>query len=179
RSKRDWSSDVCSSDLRFEHLGIADDRSGLPERADEILSLWQIDTGFTADRRVDLSKECRGDVNHRNATVVHRGRETRGVGDDTAADGYHAITPGESPLCPVTAEVLDGAQIFSVSTSRQGEDAVVDVGIDGDRNVVRGHDRRTFDAGRQDFGETVAGPMSHQDRVGPVTERDVEFDHGR
>src|SRR5699024_11399017 len=96
RSKRDWSSDVCSSDLRFEHLGIADDRSGLPERADEILSLWQIDTGFTADRRVDLSKECRGDVNHRNATVVHRGRETRGVGDDTRSEERRAGKRGRS-----------------------------------------------------------------------------------
>ena len=111
---------------------------GLPEGADQVLALGQVHAGLAADGGVDLAQQRGGHVHHRDAPVVDRGGEPGGVGDHAAADGHHAVAPGEAPPGPVPAQVLDGAEVLAVLALAHGEHAVLDAGVDRRRGSTPG-----------------------------------------
>ena len=91
-----------------EHLGVAQHRRRLPERADQVLALGQVHAGLAADGGVDLAEQRGGHVHDGDAPVVDGGGEPGGVGDHAAADGDDDVGPGEAPPGEAAAQVLDG-----------------------------------------------------------------------
>jgi len=71
---------------RLEQRRIDDDESGLVKRTDQVLAERVIDADLSADRAVDLCKECRRHVNEGNPAQERRRRKSRRVADDPASD---------------------------------------------------------------------------------------------
>ena len=130
-----------------QDLGVAQHRRRLPERADEVLALGQVHAGLAADGGVDLAEQRGGDVDDRDAAVVHRGGEPADVGDQPAADRDDGVGAGEAPLGEVAAQRLDGGQRLGRLALADGEDPVLATGIDVDADAVLGHDRHPAGAG--------------------------------
>ena len=87
--RRSRSGSVASASRSQMHAG------GLPERADEVLALREVDAGLAADRRVDHAEQRRRHVDDRHAAVPRGGGEPGDVGDHAAADGDHDVVAGE------------------------------------------------------------------------------------
>ena len=81
---------------RGQRVEVADHAGRLPERADEVLALGQVDAGLAADRRVDHAEQRRGDVHDRHAAVPRGGGEAGDVGDHAAADGDDDVVAGQA-----------------------------------------------------------------------------------
>ena len=79
---------------RGQHLGVAQHGGRLPERADEVLALGQVDPGLAADGRVDLAQQRGGHVHDGHAPVVDGGGEPGHVGDHAAAHAPPRSRPG-------------------------------------------------------------------------------------
>ena len=93
-----------------ERVEVAHHAGRLPERADEVLALRQVDAGLAADRRVDHAEQRRGDVDDRHAAVPHGRGEPGDVGDHPAADADHDVVAGEAELGEATGQQLDRGQ---------------------------------------------------------------------
>ena len=98
---RKWYFAISPEPLRYsrggsvaEHVGVAQHRGRLPERADQVLALGQVHAGLAADGGVDLPEQRGRHVHDRDAAVVDGGGEPGGVGDQPAADGDDARRPG-------------------------------------------------------------------------------------
>ena len=79
---RKWYLAISPSPLRhsrggsvLEHLGVAQHGGRLPERADEVLALGQVDAGLAADGGVDHAEQRRRHVHDGDAPVVDGGGE--------------------------------------------------------------------------------------------------------
>ena len=95
---------------RGERVQVAHHAARLPERADEVLALRQVDAGLAADRRVDHPQQRRGHVDHRHAAMPHRGGEAGDVGDHPAAEADDDVVAGEADAGEPSAQRLDRGQ---------------------------------------------------------------------
>src|SRR3546814_17444589 len=87
----DWSSDVCSSDLR-----------GLMKGSDKILARGHVDRGLAADAAVDLREQGRRDLDEVAAALDDAAREAAEVADHAAAKSDDMVaaldTSGDQPF---------------------------------------------------------------------------------
>ena len=142
---------------RGEHVGVAQHRGGLPERADEVLALGQVDPGLAADRGVDLAEQRGGHVHHRHARGGTRRRRSRPTSvttpPPTATTASARVRP-QPPNCRQSSSTVPS--VLACLTVAQQEHPVLDAGVDLDRDAGLAHDRDAPDAGRQHVGQEVA-----------------------
>ena len=151
----------------------------LPEGADQVLALGQVDAGLAADGRVDLAEQRGGHVHDGDAPVVDGGGEAGHVGDHAAADGHDRVGPGQAPLRPGPAAAPRWwpaswrprrRRSRKVRCSTPGSTSTPMPGLGDDR------DPRRHRAARAGQRLDRAGPDEHL--VGPVAEIDGDGDHG-
>jgi len=75
--------------------------------ADEVLGLRQVDARLAADRRVDLTDECRGHGDPGDAAHVRRRDEAREVGRGAASDRDERRAPVEEQRAPEALRLCD------------------------------------------------------------------------
>src|SRR5699024_379233 len=121
--------------------------------------------GLAPDCCVDLSQEGRGHVYHWDASVVHRCREPGGVGDHTAAHRDHAVTTGQAPTGPVTAQLFHGAEVLALLTVGYGEDPVFDAGVDLDGDGGLGHHGDPLHPPGDEAGQFGPRSVAHHHRI--------------
>ena len=80
------------------------------ERPDEVLALGEVHARLAPDGGVDLREQRRRHLHDRNASVVHGGRESRHVADDTAAEREDDVVAQQAPGREVPAEAFDGGE---------------------------------------------------------------------
>src|SRR3546814_2098331 len=106
---RDWSSDVCSSDLIFDDFRIAcayfprrkgverrridQNERRLVEGADEILACPGVDRGFSAHGTVHLCKQSGWNLYEMAPTLQYGRSKAHKITDDTAAQGCDVVVP--------------------------------------------------------------------------------------
>src|SRR5690242_13914635 len=61
------------------------------KRTYQVFSSHQIDTGFAADRRIDLRQQGRWHLHQRQSAQVNRGRKTSQIANDAAAQRQYQI----------------------------------------------------------------------------------------
>ena len=150
----------------------------LPEGADQVLALWEVDAGLATDRCVDLGQQCGGDVNHGQAAVVGGGGEAGHVGDHPSAYADHGVAASQAPGCEGPAEFFDGGQCFGRLTVRDGKDSVVHARVHGNGNVGLGDDSDPLDPGRQYRSQFLRCLRADQHGVGPAFGQcHLEADH--
>ena len=135
-----------------EGLGVAQHGVGLPERADEVLALGQVDPGLAADGGVDLGQQRGGDVHVGRPPVVGRRGEAGDVGHDAAADGDDGVGPREAGPGEPAGQVLHRGERLGVLPV--GDDA--ELGRDAGVEVVHPA-RRPDRLLRDDHGRLGAG----------------------
>lgn len=89
--------------------------------------------------------------------VVDGGGEAGQVGHHFA-DRHHHVVAGEPPGGPVTAQVLDGAQVLGLLTGGEREHPAVDAGVDRQVDAGLRHDGRPLGPGREHLEQAVARP---------------------
>ncbi len=130
------------------------------KRADEVLTFREVHRGLAADRGVDLGKEARRHLHDIDATVVHGGREARGVSDDAAAERHHEVITQQPADGERTTQVLDSLERLGRLTITDRDDPRVGaeprahaVAEDGEEMRLGDHHRPA--ATEHDPGELV------------------------
>ncbi len=168
---------------RGERGGVAQDGGRLPEGADQVLALGQVDPGLAADGRVDLGQERGGHVHVGRAAVERGGGEPGEVGHHPAPHGHHHVGPAESRPGEATAQLLQVRERLGRLAVGDGHHLEGDAGIDLDPDPLLGHHHGP--AGRRHRrrdhpGELVADPVADQHLVGAVGQVDRHHcGHGR
>ena len=167
-----------------ERLGVAQHRLGLPEGADEVLALGQVDAGLAADGGVDLRQQRGGDVHVRRAAVVGGGREAGDVGDDAAAHGDDDVGPREARRGEAAGQILDGGERLGVLAVGDDADLGGHAGIEaldppGVGDGLLGDDGGGLGARRDEAPQLVARAGADEDGVAALGEVDGEGAHGR
>ena len=72
---------------RVEHRRVGNHEPGLMEGADEVLAKGAVDTGFSADRAVDLCDYGGRNLDDRDTSVMDRGDESREIPNDATTKG--------------------------------------------------------------------------------------------
>ena len=157
---------------RGQRLGVAQHGVRLPERADQVLALRQVDSGLAADGRVHLGQQRGGHRDVADAAVVDGGHEARQVGDHSPADGHDHIGPGEARLRHRPAEPLDLAQRLGLLAVGNGEHRLVEAAVDGPADIRLGDHRGPARAGRHHRAEPRPDSPADMDVVGAVAQRD-------
>ena len=109
-------------------------------------------------------------MHHRHAPVERRGGESSHIGDHTATHTDNHVSPGEPPLGERTTEALDGRERLCRLTVRNGEDPMLETGVDRCGNPLLGDHRRSsrLQSGlRKVTGQLTGHAASHQHRIGP------------
>ena len=76
---------------RVEQSGICNHQQRLVERADEVFAVFRIDCGLSANRRIDLRQQRRGNL-HIAKTTTDEGRsKTSKISDDTTAESHDKV----------------------------------------------------------------------------------------
>ena len=136
---------------RGQSVQVAQHAARLPERAHQVLALRQVHAGLAADGRVHHAEQRRRDVHDRHPPVVGRGGEPGDVGHHAAADGHHAVPPGQARGRELAAQLLDrGQRLVALAVA---DLAPYDRTIDGDQ--VR-------DAGLRDDGDPLGTGGQHR-----------------
>ncbi len=158
-----------------ERVGVAQHRARLPERSDQVLPLREVDATLSADRRVDLAEKRGGDVDHGNAAVVHRSRESTEVGDDATTDGNNNVVSGQSPSSERCCEVADDLEPLRPLAVFDGEHSMLDARVDIDADRRLGDDRDPFRGRREDFRQAAPRSGTDDHRVRAATTHINEF----
>ena len=169
---------VFAAGQRREGLGVAQHGRGLPERADQILALREIDTGLAADRGVDLGEQRGRHLHHGNAAVIDGGREPSDIAHHTAADGHDDIGPGQPPGCELAAQVLDGGDRLGFLAATDEKSTRLDARIDVHGNVVLRDDRGALGGCGDDRRQSTDRTGTDDDVIGAFGQRDRHGDHG-
>ena len=115
---------------RVERSQVDPNHGRLPERADDVLGLWKVDSGLSADAAIDHRKERRRDLEQSNPTVPRRGQKTSQIADDSPTDGDdHRLTVGaeQSHLLPKAFELLNGlARLTAGDFNHRGQSTARD-----------------------------------------------------
>ncbi len=91
------------------------------ERADQVLSLWNIDAGFAADGAVHLCQQACGDLCEVHATAQHACSKAGQVADHAAAKGNDQIAAFDARIQQVSQQGLKLIEVFRLLTSGQNE----------------------------------------------------------
>jgi hypothetical protein len=126
------------------------------ERADEVLALGQVHGGLAANRGVDLRQQRGGRLHHRDAAVVDRGSEARGVADDATTECHDGVATEQPPLREPGAQLVDRRERLRFLPVADQED----VGL-GAGGVERGRQRRRVPVGH-------AGLADHRNLAAPA-----------
>ena len=157
---------------RGQHLGVAQHGLGLPERADEVLALGQVDSGLAPDGRVHLGQQRGGHRHIAHAAVVDGSHEARQVGDHSPADGHDHVGAGEAGLRHGAAEPLDLGQRLGLLAVGDGEHRLVESAVYGPADACLGDHRGSARPVRHDRAEPGADSPTDMDVVGAVAQRD-------
>ena len=150
----------------LEQAGVDDDAHRPVERADEVLSSWEVDRGLASDRSVDLADESRRHRDPGHASQVRRRREADEVGRATAS---------ETDDGPVSPDPQRPPELFE-HCDRLG-------GLPG-RNVVRGNvtraegelGRDAVDPGDVRVGDDLDRPRARHELAEEVDRADADVD---
>ncbi len=157
-----------------EHVGVAQHRGRLPERADQVLALREVHARLAADGGVDLAEQRGGHVHHRHTPVVHRRGEPRRVGHHPATHGDDHVLSCQPPLGELPAEVLHRVEALGPLALVDEERAMLDAGVDGHPDRCLGDDRGPVGPRRHHPVEPVpcARADQHVVAVGAQLDRD-------
>ena len=134
------------------------------ERADQVLSLRDVDRGLAADRGVDHTEQRRRDLRDADATEIRRCREARRVADRAAAerdDPAVAPDPGSRELSP---EPRDRPHGFRRLARGEAQRDRVESG-----ELQRAHQTRLVPRGRGRLAD-------HRDAPGPAEVAEMRTD---
>src|SRR5579864_8853083 len=93
------------------------------EASDEIFSRGKIDSGFAADRGVDLREECRRDLHVANAAHIDGGEEAGDVAEDSATEGEEQPIAVGSGAGELFGERFDAGEALMTFTARKEENS--------------------------------------------------------
>src|ERR1700752_4010252 len=82
----------------------------------QILSSGKIDSGFAADRRIDLRQKSRGYLNERQTPEVNCRTKTRQIADDSTAQRHHQIVPFKAIFTKKSDRFLQHSERFVTLT---------------------------------------------------------------
>ncbi len=95
---------------RGQELGVHHDQVGLPDRADVVLALGQVNAGLAADRRVNHRQQGGGDVHQPDAALVGGGDEAGQVAHHAAPEGDDRVGAAQAGRGGPAAQALDLGQ---------------------------------------------------------------------
>ena len=105
-----------------ENVSISEDSDGLMEAADEVFSGGEIDSGLSADSRVDLREERRGNLDVGDSPHVDCGEKASHIADYASAKGDEKRRAVCSSSGKLGGEAIEVCQTFLLLAGRMEED---------------------------------------------------------
>ena len=168
---------------RPKRLRVHQNPFRLPEGADEVFPLRNIDAGFAADRTVHLGQQRGGDLNERQAAVERRRHETRQIAHDAASDRHDDGFPVRAALDEAFPEHRGHVHALAFLAGLHDAQIVIHAGVRKNfrdfQTVKRldvgiGHDDRILRAFRpleEIVAELIKNPAGNDDFVRIGTKR--------